>query len=68
MTDPCKKYIQQNSTFIVDIVFTTNLLILNLYCINILSSFFFANSAAVYQWCGFKSRREKNKNLTVLKI
>jgi hypothetical protein len=22
---------------------------------------------AVYQWCGFKSRREKNKNLTALK-
>jgi hypothetical protein len=23
--------------------------------------------AAVFQWCGFKSRRGKNKNLTVLK-
>jgi hypothetical protein len=23
--------------------------------------------AAVYQWCGFKSRRGKNKNLTALK-
>jgi hypothetical protein len=26
------------------------------------------NGAAVYQWCGFKSRRGKNKNLTALKI
>jgi hypothetical protein len=26
-----------------------------------------ANGAAVYQWCGFKSRRGKNKNLTALK-
>jgi hypothetical protein len=25
------------------------------------------NGAAVYQWCGFKSRRGKNKNLTALK-
>jgi hypothetical protein len=25
------------------------------------------NCAAVYQWCGFKSRRGKNKNLTALK-
>ena len=26
-----------------------------------------ANGAAVHQWCGFKSRRGKNKKLTVLK-
>ena len=25
------------------------------------------NGAAVYQWCGFKSRRGKNKKLTALK-
>ena len=25
------------------------------------------NGAAVYQWCGFKSRRGKNKHLTALK-
>jgi hypothetical protein len=25
------------------------------------------NGAAVWQWCGFKSRRGKNKNLTALK-
>ena len=25
------------------------------------------NGAAVHQWCGFKSRRGKNKNLTALK-
>jgi hypothetical protein len=25
------------------------------------------NGAAVYQWCGFKSRRGKNENVTALK-
>ena len=28
---------------------------------------YIANGAAVYQWCGFKSRRGKKKNLTALK-
>jgi hypothetical protein len=27
----------------------------------------YANGAAVYQWCEFKTRRGKNKNLTGLK-
>jgi hypothetical protein len=27
----------------------------------------YVNGTAVYQWCGFKSRRGKNNNLTALK-
>ena len=37
-------------------------------CINLIQFIYiYINGAAVYQWCGFKSRRGKNKNLTALK-